>query len=159
MTQILSDHADLIASLIGHRIRHHSRWRSYQPARPPDIDPADITPPGRNTVLAIQGIIVSHRHASQHKPAQKQAAARPLVRSTRKPEPLFYALVLATAGCPASQILFVGDNLENDVVAPIAGGMHAALVRPGGLRPGETLPEGALLIRHVSDLPTLLEMA
>ena len=41
--------------------------------------------------------------------------------------------------------------------APIAHGMRAALVRPHGLRPGEVLPDGGLLIQHVRDLPALLE--
>jgi FMN phosphatase YigB (HAD superfamily) len=98
---------------------------------------------------------LSHRHA-QHISAQKQAGTRPLVRSTGKPEPLFYELVLAAAGCPASQVLFAGDNLGYDVAAPISHGMRAVLVRPHGLRPGESLPGGALLIGHVRDLPALL---
>jgi len=75
----------------------------------------------------------------------------------RKPDPLFYDLVLASAGYPAHQVLFVGDNFERDVAAPIVHGMRAALVRSHGLRPGEALPDGALLISHVSDLPDLLE--
>ena len=75
----------------------------------------------------------------------------------RKPEPLFYRLVLAAAEAPPDQVLFVSDNLDYDVAAPIAHGMRAALVRPHGLRPGEELPDGALLIRHVQDLPVLLE--
>ena len=48
-------------------------------------------------------------------------------------------------------------TLEHDVSAPIAHGMRAALVRPPGLRPGEVLPDGALLIKHVRDLAALLE--
>jgi len=74
-----------------------------------------------------------------------------------KPDPLFYDLVLAAAGCPAQQLLFVGNNLRHDVAAPMARGMRAALVRPHGLQPAEQLPAGALLIRHVQDLPALLE--
>jgi FMN phosphatase YigB (HAD superfamily) len=75
----------------------------------------------------------------------------------RKPETLFYELVVAAAGCPAGQVLFVGDNFDCDVAGPIVHGMHAALVRPHGLRPGEELPGDALLIGHVRDLPALLE--
>jgi putative hydrolase of the HAD superfamily len=75
----------------------------------------------------------------------------------RKPEPLFYRLVLAAAEAPPEQVLFVGDNLDCDVAAPITHGMRAALARPHGLRPGEVLPDGALLIQHVRDLPALLE--
>lgn len=75
----------------------------------------------------------------------------------RKPDPLFYRLVLAATEAPPGQVLFVGDNLACDVAAPLAHGMRAALVRPHGLRAGEALPDGALLIRHVRDLPALLE--
>ncbi|MDF5758412.1 HAD family hydrolase [Spongiactinospora sp. TRM90649] len=73
-----------------------------------------------------------------------------------KPEPLFYRLVIAAADCPAQEVLFVGDHLMKDVVAPIRHGMRAVLVRTGGVRSGEELPEGALLIDHVRDLPQLL---
>jgi FMN phosphatase YigB (HAD superfamily) len=75
---------------------------------------------------------------------------------TRKPEPLFWSLLLAAAGCPADQVLVCGDNLRNDVAAPLEHGMHAALIRPGGLRTGEVLPDRALLISHVADLPALI---
>ena len=51
---------------------------------------------------------------------------------------------------------YIGDHLAYDVAEPIAHGMRAALVRPHGLRPGEELPHGALLIRHVNELPGLL---
>jgi len=77
----------------------------------------------------------------------------------RKPSPAFYRIVLAAADCPADQVLFVGDHLENDAAAPARHGMRAALVRPRGLRPGEVLPDGALLITHVSDLPPLFQAA
>jgi hypothetical protein len=40
--------------------------------------------------------------------------------------------VLAAAGAPPEQVLFVGDNLQCDVTAPLAHGMRAALVRPSG---------------------------
>jgi FMN phosphatase YigB (HAD superfamily) len=75
----------------------------------------------------------------------------------RKPETLFFRLVLTAAEAPPDQVLFVGDHLEHDRSAPIAHGMRAALVRPHGLSPGEVLPDGALLIQHVRDLPALLE--
>jgi FMN phosphatase YigB (HAD superfamily) len=77
----------------------------------------------------------------------------------RKPSPLFYEIVLAAAGCPAGEVLFVGDHLENDVAAPARHGMRTALVRPHGRRRGEALPDGALLISHVRELPPLLQTA
>jgi FMN phosphatase YigB (HAD superfamily) len=72
---------------------------------------------------------VSHRYASQHTRARKQGDTNPLVRSTGKPEPLFYQLVLAAAETPPEQVLFVGDNLACDVIAPLAHSMRAVLVR------------------------------
>jgi HAD superfamily hydrolase (TIGR01509 family) len=77
----------------------------------------------------------------------------------RKPDPLFYRLVLAAAEAPPEQMLFIGDNLQCDVDAPLAHGMRAALVRPRGLRPGEELPGQAMLISHVRELPQLLRTA
>jgi len=75
----------------------------------------------------------------------------------RKPATLFYRLVLAATEAPAEQVLFVGDSIDCNVATPISHGMRAALVRPHGLRPGQVLPDGAQLIRHVHDLPELLE--
>lgn len=77
----------------------------------------------------------------------------------RKPSPVFYKVVLAAANCPAGQVLFVGDHLENDAAAPARHGMRTALVRPRGLRPGEVLPDGTVLITHVRELPPLLQAA
>ena len=65
--------------------------------------------------------------------------------------------MLAAAGCPASQVLFVGDNFACDVAGPVAHGMQAVLVRPRGLRLGEELPDGVPLISHFRELPALLE--
>ncbi|GAA4234857.1 hypothetical protein GCM10022254_40740 [Actinomadura meridiana] len=74
-----------------------------------------------------------------------------------KDEPLFYDLVLTAARCPARDVLFVGNSIADDVAGPMRAGMQACLVRPGGLRPGEHLPDGALLIGHIAELPPLLE--
>ena len=62
-------------------------------------------------------------------------------------------MILAAAEAPPDQVLFVGDDLDCDVVAPLAHGMRATLVRPAGLRRWEILPDSALLIGHVQDLP------
>jgi FMN phosphatase YigB (HAD superfamily) len=76
----------------------------------------------------------------------------------RKPAPLFYELVLAAAGAPPEQVLFVGDNFACDVAGPVAHGMQAVLVRPDRmLRPGEELPAGVPVISHFRELPALLE--
>lgn len=58
--------------------------------------------------------------------------------------------MLAAAGCPARQVLFVGNNLACDVTAPMAHGMRTALVRPHGPRPGEELR-----LLYLTGMPTL----
>lgn len=75
-----------------------------------------------------------------------------------KPDPRFYALVLAAAACPAGQVLFVGNNLDHDVRIPLWMGMNAALVRPDGIRPDDhgRVPPAAHVIGHVTELPALL---
>jgi hypothetical protein len=156
MTQVFGHHPDLGTVIIRHRERDDSVRRRDQGADPAYLDRADIADTAVVITLSIGGSTVSHRHASQHTHVQKQGDTSQLVRSTGKPAPLFYELVLAAAGCPVGQVLFVGDNFACDVAGPVAHGMRAALVRPDGLRPEEELPDGALLISHVQDLPQLL---
>lgn len=45
-----------------------------------------------------------------------------------KPSPHFYTRLVEIAGCPAEQILMVGDDLENDVRAAQASGLQAVLI-------------------------------
>jgi len=76
--------------------------------------------------------------------------------NVRKDDPLFYELVITAAQCARHEVLFVGDRIDYDVLGPMRAGMQACLVRPDGLRPGERLPDGAVLIGHVRELPGLL---
>ncbi|MEU9101030.1 HAD family hydrolase [Streptomyces sp. NPDC048361] len=68
----------------------------------------------------------------------------------RKPDPRFYATVTQAAGCPPEDILFVGDNPENDATAPHAFGMSAVLITSAP-RPA-TLPAAIATIRHFDEL-------
>ncbi len=45
-----------------------------------------------------------------------------------KPSPNFYRHLIQIAGCPAEQILMVGDDLENDVIAAQANGLQAVWI-------------------------------
>lgn len=75
----------------------------------------------------------------------------------RKPDPTFYRLVEDALGLPAAEIAAVGNNLLNDVSAPLDYGFGAAfLIRSGGvLRQGEMLPPGACVIDSIGRLPSL----
>jgi HAD superfamily hydrolase (TIGR01549 family) len=48
-----------------------------------------------------------------------------------KPSPAFFARVVEVAGCPAAEIAYVGDRLDNDVLPAKAAGMTAVFIRRG----------------------------
>lgn len=73
-----------------------------------------------------------------------------------KPDPLIYRTVIALAEVPAERILSVGNNFQHDVLGPLGAGMHAALVRPHGLAPGQRLPEQVCVLAGVHDLLAFL---
>jgi FMN phosphatase YigB (HAD superfamily) len=74
-----------------------------------------------------------------------------------KPSRQFFATVASAAACAPHRVIFAGNNLQKDIEPAVAHGMRAVLVRPGPLNPGEHLPVGAVRIRHVRELPGLLE--
>ena len=48
-----------------------------------------------------------------------------------KPSPAFFDRVVEVAGCPAAEIAYVGDRLDNDVLPAKAAGMTAIFIRRG----------------------------
>ncbi|HEY3890080.1 MAG TPA: HAD family hydrolase [Caulobacteraceae bacterium] len=48
-----------------------------------------------------------------------------------KPSPAFFDRVVEVAGCPAGEIAYVGDRLDNDVLPAKAAGMTAVFIRRG----------------------------
>ncbi len=46
----------------------------------------------------------------------------------RKPAPEFYSLLISHCGCPANEILMIGDDPQHDVAGPISAGMYAVLL-------------------------------
>jgi HAD superfamily hydrolase (TIGR01549 family) len=61
--------------------------------------------------------------------------------SGEKPSPEFFDRVVVEAGCPAGQVLYVGDRLDNDIRPAQAAGLATALLRRG--------PWGHILDDHV----------
>lgn len=62
-------------------------------------------------------------------------AARRQAEYTGKPAAAFFETALATLDVPAAAAAMIGDDLENDVVAAQAVGLHGVLVRTGKYRP------------------------
>ena len=48
-----------------------------------------------------------------------------------KPSPAFFERLIAEAGCPAEEVLYVGDRLDNDVRAAQDFGLPTTLIRRG----------------------------
>lgn len=48
----------------------------------------------------------------------------------RKPAGEFFRAVIAAAGCEAEQIVFVGDDIDNDYHGANAAGLHSVLLAP-----------------------------
>ena len=48
-----------------------------------------------------------------------------------KPSPDFFARTVVEAGCPAAEVLYVGDRLDNDIRPAQAAGLATALLRRG----------------------------
>jgi putative hydrolase of the HAD superfamily len=72
----------------------------------------------------------------------------------RKPNPVFYAALLAVAPCQAKRILYIGDTPDKDVAGPRQHGMQAALIHPNP-QPAK-MPVQVPVFGHVSELLDLL---
>jgi len=66
-----------------------------------------------------------------------------------KPDPEIFEAAIRAAGVPANRILFVGDNLTDDVQAGAAAGMNTVLIDRNGRHPGSKPVQS---IRSLSEL-------
>jgi putative hydrolase of the HAD superfamily len=66
-----------------------------------------------------------------------------------KPHPEIFKAAIRAAGVPANRILFVGDNLTDDVQAGAAAGMHTVLIDRNGRHSGS---KSAKSIQNLTDL-------
>jgi HAD superfamily hydrolase (TIGR01509 family) len=72
-----------------------------------------------------------------------------------KPDPDFFACLVAAAGTEPGEVVYVGDSLDQDVVPAQAAGMRAVWLD----RAGAGLPEGYApdaVVRTLADLPAVL---
>jgi FMN hydrolase / 5-amino-6-(5-phospho-D-ribitylamino)uracil phosphatase len=72
-----------------------------------------------------------------------------------KPNPGFFARLVATAGVPAPEIVYVGDSLDDDVVPAAAAGLRTVWVN----RTGAVAPAGLrcdVVVGTLADLPAAL---
>ena len=75
----------------------------------------------------------------------------------RKPDPAFFAGIVAASGCASGEVAYVGDRADNDVVPAAAAGLVAVHLRRGPWgRLQETPPEAALVVDDLASLPEAL---
>ena len=67
-----------------------------------------------------------------------------------KPSPHFYSRLIEMAGCGASEILMVGDDFENDVVAARSCGVIAAWIQRDVPESGESITDLRQIIPIIS---------
>ena len=61
---------------------------------------------------------------------------------------MFFRLAVEALGCPAENVVMIGDDAEADVGGAMASGLTGILVKTGKYRPGQetTLPQPPTLI-------------
>ncbi len=73
----------------------------------------------------------------------------------KKPDPAFYAAIVAASGAPAASIVHIGDNVEHDVVGPQAAGFRGVWLNPADLPvPGGVTPDAQ--VRDLAEIPGVL---
>jgi HAD superfamily hydrolase (TIGR01509 family) len=74
----------------------------------------------------------------------------------RKPHPSIYEAAVAAMGVDASEVIFVGDRVEQDVVGPAKLGMRSVLTLQYRREdPSESAVRPDAVIEHLSELPAV----
>ncbi len=74
----------------------------------------------------------------------------------RKPSVEIFRIAAERIGEAARNILFVGDRIDNDIVPALQSGMKAVL-KETRANQGKRTPRGAYRVRHLAELPDLIE--
>lgn len=152
-------------------------WRALRAERgvpqPSRIEPGDVYPDVREGLAAIRSAgflvgIAGNQPASTEQAMAALGVPFDLVASSQtfgatKPDPLFFGRLAAATGEAPARIAYVGDRLDNDVVAARAAGMHGILLRRGPwatIATGiETLGPEVLVVDSIRGLLDVLEPA
>lgn len=134
----------VLGALIATGRGHHDLWEVLGVDRPAvGVDPGqgDLYPDALECVAAVRraGLIVGVAGNQPATVEQVLAAAgleADFVASSEawgvaKPNPAFFARLIAEAQVPAESILYVGDRLDNDVLPARAAGMRTVFIRRG----------------------------
>ncbi len=145
------------------------RWAADDPGGlRENFDDGDLYPDVRTALAGLRGLGLTVVVAGNQPPQAKaalQAMALPVDAiftsaqwGVEKPDPAFYRKVAEVCGTPVGHILYVGDRLDNDVLAAGRAGMRTALLRrgPWGFLHAAR-PEAARADLVIDDLNELVE--
>jgi FMN phosphatase YigB (HAD superfamily) len=81
-----------------------------------------------------------------------------------KPDPAFFERVVALAGVPPTELAYVGDHRDNDIVPAHSAGLWTALIRRGPLghlwaEDLAVLANADWIVDSLTELPKLLSGA
>jgi HAD superfamily hydrolase (TIGR01549 family) len=118
------------------------KWQAEDPGGlRENFDAGDLYPDVRETLKALRGkgikvIIAGNQPPQARATLEKMNLATDAIFTSaewgvEKPDQAFYLKVAEVAGVSPPEILYVGDRLDNDVLAAGQAGMRTALIRRG----------------------------
>lgn len=133
----------------------------------PEIGMRPLSPAAAYVIRALHRrgvplVLASNTHRTR-RPALEQAGVADLFAGLvesctlghAKPAVEFYAAVVRATRGPAGRVLFVGDNVLNDVRMPLTVGMRAVYIGP--LDQAPDLPREAYHLLDLAGLPELID--
>jgi len=150
-------------ALWGHLgIEEPPRWWSEIPYLIDDLYPDALDCLIRVRALGLQVGIVGNQTEALEAWARDAALPADVISSSaslgvRKPDPVFFEKVVELMGCPAGEVAYVGDRVDNDVLPAAAAGLVAVHVRRGPWGRLQPTPlEAALGLDGLATLPEAL---
>lgn len=137
---------------------------AYGGFRPEDLYPDALPTLARLRSCGYGVAVIGNQPASRH--AQLLALgvdvdvlAMSEALGAAKPDPAFFARALELMGSPEpEQVVYVGDRVDNDVLAPLAAGMRAVWLRRGPWGLLQRLPPDAPAVPQARSLAELSDL-
>lgn len=143
-------------------IEQPPRWWHEIPYALEDLYPDALDCLERVRALGLRVGIVGNQSEALEAWARESALPADVISSSaslgvRKPDPAFFEQVVELMGCSASQVAYVGDRVDNDVLPAAAAGLVSVHVRRGPWgRLQRTPSEATLGVDDLSSLPEAL---